>query len=104
MAPKKVRNVIEKFKKALRKENFPRFKVVLFGSYARGEARPDSDIDLCLVAEAFKGKKEFYRKKAVFIAFEIDSRIQIVVTDPVRFKTDRLSPLYSQIRKYGLAA
>jgi predicted nucleotidyltransferase len=25
--------------------------VYLFGSYARGEARPDSDVDLCLVAE-----------------------------------------------------
>ena len=25
--------------------------VFLFGSHARGEARPDSDVDLCLVAE-----------------------------------------------------
>ena len=25
--------------------------VYLFGSHARGEARPDSDVDLCLVAE-----------------------------------------------------
>ena len=25
--------------------------VYLFGSYARGEARPDSDVDLCLVSE-----------------------------------------------------
>lgn len=26
-------------------------QVLLFGSHARGEARPDSDVDLCLVAE-----------------------------------------------------
>ena len=25
--------------------------VYLFGSYARGEARPDSDVDLCIVSE-----------------------------------------------------
>ena len=25
--------------------------VYLFGSHARGEARPDSDVDLCIVAE-----------------------------------------------------
>lgn len=26
-------------------------EVYIFGSYARGDARPDSDIDLCIVAE-----------------------------------------------------
>jgi len=26
-------------------------QIILFGSHARGDARPDSDIDLCLVAE-----------------------------------------------------
>ena len=29
----------------------PLREVWLFGSHARGEARPDSDVDLCLVAE-----------------------------------------------------
>src|SRR5437870_9040923 len=29
----------------------PLAAVYLFGSHARGEARPDSDVDLCLVAE-----------------------------------------------------
>jgi uncharacterized protein len=29
----------------------PLKEVYLFGSHARGEARPDSDVDLCLVAE-----------------------------------------------------
>ncbi len=29
----------------------PLHTVYLFGSHARGEARPDSDVDLCLVAD-----------------------------------------------------
>ena len=39
--------------------------VYLFGSHARGEARPDSDVDLCLVAdgaeEQFKAAQRFRR-------------------------------------------
>jgi predicted nucleotidyltransferase len=29
----------------------PLREVILFGSHARGQARPDSDVDLCLVAD-----------------------------------------------------
>ncbi len=32
--------------------------VYLFGSHARGEARPDSDVDLCLVAEGAERQSE----------------------------------------------
>ena len=32
-------------------EAMPLERVYLFGSHARGEARPDSDVDLCLVAD-----------------------------------------------------
>jgi len=32
--------------------------VYLFGSHARGEARPDSDVDLCLVAEGAERQLE----------------------------------------------
>ena len=32
-------------------EAMPLQQVYLFGSHARGEARPDSDVDLCLVSE-----------------------------------------------------
>lgn len=32
-------------------DKMPLKAVYLFGSHARGEARPDSDVDLCVVAE-----------------------------------------------------
>ena len=34
----------------------PLHAVYLFGSHARGDARPDSDVDLCLVAEGAAGQ------------------------------------------------
>jgi predicted nucleotidyltransferase len=36
--------------------------VYLFGSHARGEARPDSDVDLCLVADGAERQLEAARQ------------------------------------------
>jgi predicted nucleotidyltransferase len=40
------------------------YKIVLFGSYAKGEAKPDSDIDLIVILEqkiALTNQKEIIR-------------------------------------------
>jgi hypothetical protein len=36
----------------------PLRSVYLFGSHARGEARPDSDVDLCIVADSAERQQE----------------------------------------------
>jgi predicted nucleotidyltransferase len=40
----------------------PLRQVILFGSHARGEARPDSDVDLCLVADGAERQLEAAQK------------------------------------------
>jgi predicted nucleotidyltransferase len=40
--------------------NYAPRKIVLFGSYARGEAHDRSDIDLMLIKETSKREKRFY--------------------------------------------
>ncbi len=40
-------------------------KIVLFGSYAKDEERPDSDIDLIIVSKDFRGKNIFEIAKLV---------------------------------------
>ncbi|PIR16557.1 MAG: hypothetical protein COV46_07825 [Deltaproteobacteria bacterium CG11_big_fil_rev_8_21_14_0_20_49_13] len=104
MAPTKIRKIVEKFKVGLRKAGFPPVRVYLFGSHARNEARRDSDIDICLVSREFKRHKERYRSEAVYIAFRTDPSIQLVLADPEEFKSNRLSPLFSRIRKEAIAA
>ncbi|MBM3879539.1 MAG: nucleotidyltransferase domain-containing protein [Verrucomicrobia bacterium] len=37
-------------------------RVILFGSHAHGDARPDSDVDLCLVAEGAERQLEGARR------------------------------------------
>ena len=40
-------------------------RVIMFGSYARGDAQPDSDVDLLIIAESdlprFKRTRELYK-------------------------------------------
>lgn len=52
----RIRKIGERIKKEYRAE-----KVILFGSYARGEATEDSDIDLFIVAPT---KERFFQRMA----------------------------------------
>ncbi len=66
-------------------ERFHPEKVILFGSHARGEAGPDSDVDL-LVVMPVQGSK---REKAVEIGVALhDIRLpkDIIVTTPEEFE------------------
>ncbi|HEY5139511.1 MAG TPA: nucleotidyltransferase domain-containing protein [Methylococcales bacterium] len=61
MDKKAVLAVISDFKKALAAENIRPEKIILFGSYADGTHRPDSDIDLVVISEDFKDKDYWQR-------------------------------------------
>ncbi len=66
-------------------ERFDPEKIILFGSHARGEAGPDSDVDL-LVVMPVKGSK---REKGVEIGVALhDIRVpkDIIVTTPGAFE------------------
>lgn len=52
--PSNIIKLIEKFIKLLKEENIVVEKVILFGSYAKGTYRADSDIDLAIVSPNFK--------------------------------------------------
>ncbi len=104
MVPKKIRNVIDRFKRELKKARLPVARVYLFGSYARNEALKDSDIDVCLVSPSFSRNKERYRKTAVVIAYNVDPRLQIVLAAPRDIKANSLSPLFNSIYKESIAA
>lgn len=66
-------------------ERFHPEKIILFGSHARGEAGPDSDVDL-LVVMPVEGSR---REKAVQIGVALhDIRVpkDIIVTTPENFE------------------
>ena len=52
--PSNIINIIENFIQLLKEENIIIEKVILFGSYAKGTYRDDSDIDLAIISPNFK--------------------------------------------------
>ncbi|NTU46432.1 nucleotidyltransferase domain-containing protein [Candidatus Roizmanbacteria bacterium] len=60
MGTEKIQSSIKIFVQRVQKKYKPK-KVILFGSYARGEANSYSDIDILVVADTFKGTEPFQR-------------------------------------------
>ncbi len=73
---------IERIKSIVRKYD-PSAKIILFGSYVRGELRPDSDIDILIVTE-LAGNINQRLKLRVEIAREIgdSTPFQIHIVTP----------------------
>jgi predicted nucleotidyltransferase len=61
MDKKDVLEIIHDFKNALQLEKINPQQIILFGSYASGNARPDSDIDLVVISDDFEGKDYWQR-------------------------------------------
>jgi len=51
---RKIKNIIERFKAELIKLNIRPQKIIVFGSYAKGNPREDSDIDIVVISEDFR--------------------------------------------------
>jgi|SRR3989338_4172991 len=74
----------------------------VYGSYSKGIATEDSDIDVCVVSPSFGKDYIAEMVKLRKIALKIDSRIEPVPITPEDL-SDRLATLSSEIRKYGIA-
>ena len=83
----------------LKKEGVTVSKLLLYGSYARGTAHKDSDIDVCVISPSF-GKDHFgERFSLLHMAPRIDARIEPVPFSLKDYRTNRVSPLLHRIRK-----
>ncbi len=80
--------------------------VVLFGSHARGDADPDSDIDVLVVLQGKVNPGEEIQRTGEIVAglsLENDAVISCVFMDEYRF-LHKNGPLLRNIRKEGIAA
>ena len=89
------------FVNTIKKKGIPVKKAFLFGSWAKGTANEQSDIDVCVVSPAFGEDYTSEMTKLLTIAQTVDSRIESIPFN-IRDIQDPYSSLASEIRTTGI--
>ena len=91
--PRKINNIINEFTKSVNNLLGKRVKkIVLYGSYARGDFNESSDIDIMILTDLTDDEISEYRKKIINIAYDIE------YDNDFEF---HLSPLLKNLDKYN---
>ena len=102
MVQKALVNKLQRYRKALQDARIPVEKLILYGSRARGEHRPDSDIDICVVSRTL-GKSRFDEIIILNrIGRKIDLLIEAVPCSLHNWRKNKTSPLLHEIHTTGI--
>ncbi len=96
----KVKKQVKRYIEILVEDGFPITQAYIFGSYARGNFRKYSDIDVCIVSPKLRknwNKNEAYLWRKTL---EVDHTIEPIGYSPEGFKEDFI--LGREIRKNGV--
>lgn len=91
---------VRRYVRALEEHGIHVKDAILFGSFAKGTAREESDIDVALISDAFSGDRFDDRRRIVPYRRAIDSRIE-----PMPFRPERFADggnLVDEIKKDGI--
>lgn len=79
----------------------PRFdvepRVMMFGSYSKGYANPDSDIDVAVIVPTYGNRKLEISK----LLWHYVDQVSFLI-EPVLMAEDRWSPLYDDVMRTGV--
>lgn len=87
--------------------SLPRFGIhatrgVLYGSFARGEANADSDVDLVVIAPEFDGRRDVALVKALWRATVSDDRIEPIPCGEREWESGDGRPIIEIARREGV--
>ena len=81
--------------------------VILFGSYARNEQEPDSDVDIMILIDLTDKELLPYQKKLSFLTYDFNMEHNTDIA-PLQKSADffnrweKTYPFYSNVRKEGI--
>ncbi|MBF0479786.1 MAG: nucleotidyltransferase domain-containing protein [Candidatus Omnitrophica bacterium] len=79
--------LIKKFNNTLKSQGISAAKIILFGSWAKGTALEDSDIDLVVISDDFKGKDYWDRVNIISSAiYKIFAPFEVVALTTEEWK------------------
>lgn len=92
--------IVKRYIEELERNQIHISEAILFGSHARGVAKPESDIDVALISDAFSGDRFEDRRRIVPLRRKIDSRIDPIPFRPEDFEND--GAMAEEIKRTGV--
>lgn len=102
MAEPAIVRAVQDYLAALRRRGISATRAVLFGSCARGEAGPDSDVDILVIAPEFDGPPDrTYVDLLWALRSRTDSRIEPIPVGERQWREDQASAIIELARREG---
>lgn len=100
--PAEIKKIITSLAQSLLNNRIIVEKIILYGSYAKGNPREHSDIDIAIISPSFKGKKFFEIQADIARAFPE----YLSIVEPIGYSTDdyrsaERESLLGEIKKHG---
>ncbi len=105
MAQEEVIGTIRRYLSVLQAHGIAARRAVLFGSWARGQQRADSDIDILVVSPAFdEAASDRVRLEGELwgLTPEVDPRLQPIGVGEKQYATDDVLPILEIARREGI--
>lgn len=93
-------DTIRRYLRAVEEQGIHVEDAFLFGSFAKGTSRDESDIDIALISDAFSGNRFDDRRRIVPLRRSIDGRIE-----PMPFRPEHFAEggnLVDEIKRDGI--
>ena len=102
MVDQNVITIVKEYLRLLAAEGIDIKKAILFGSYAKGTAKKESDIDLMLVSSLFDKNNDEYIGRLWRLTKASSYKIEPIAIGEKRFIEDDISPIVEIARREGI--